>query len=132
MTSLPPHSSHDLSFKFTVVLTNIDCPLYPLTEQEDATLGVWLDIILTKKYTFYKFSSSSSPVVFAAKSNGSLRPCVDYGNLNNLTIPDPYPLLLKTNITQTISKPLVFSKLKMIKSFNQSRVSKGQEWYTAI
>ena len=131
-TALPPHSKHDLSFKLTVDLIKIDCPLYPLTEQEDAVLAAWIDEMLAKKYIFKKFSSVSSPVVFASKSDGSLRPCVDYGHLNNLTVPDPYPLPHEATIAQSIAKSRVFSKLDLVNAFNQVRVAEGQEWLTAI
>lgn len=91
-TDLPHHSANDLSFKLAVDLIKIDCPLYPLTKQEDAALGVWLEEMLAKKYIFKKFSSVSLPVVFASKFDGILRPCVDYGHLNSLTVPYSYPL----------------------------------------
>lgn len=42
-TALPPYSASDLSFKLKIDLIIIDCPLYPLTEQEDAVLGTWLN-----------------------------------------------------------------------------------------
>ncbi len=39
-------------------------------------------------------SPAGAPILFDKKSNGSPRLCVNYWNLNNLTIKNWYPLLL--------------------------------------
>jgi len=39
-------------------------------------------------------SPYGTPILFVPKPDGSLRPCVDYKNLNKLTILNKYPLPL--------------------------------------
>ena len=81
--------------------------MYLLSKREDAALSAWLDDMLLKGWIVKKQSSVSSPVVFAEKSDGSLRPCVDYTLLNNITVPDCYPLPLEASISQSIAKSRV-------------------------
>lgn len=47
-TALSPHLEINMSFKLTVDLIMIDCPLYPLTEKYDAALGTCLYEMLVK------------------------------------------------------------------------------------
>lgn len=54
-----------------------------------------------------------------------MRPCVDYGHINNLTVPDPYHLHLETTIAQLIAKSKIFSKLDLVDTFNQVLVTGG-------
>lgn len=58
-----------------------------------------------------KKSPLCSLLLFVEKANGSLRPCVDYDLLNNITYPDPYPTLLEHQITRYVEKAKIFSKL---------------------
>lgn len=74
--------------------------------------------MLAKKYIFKKFSSVSSPVVFAPKSDGTLRTCVEYIHFNNLTAPDHYLLLHDATIAQSTAKSRSFSKLNLVNAFN--------------
>ena len=41
---------------------------------------------------------SMCPAFFVEKTDGTLRPCMDYGLLNNITVPDPYPTPLEPQI----------------------------------
>ena len=54
----------------------------------------------------------SSPLHMVKKKDGSWRPCGDYRRLNNVTVPDRYPLPNIADFSSQISGSKVFSKLK--------------------
>ena len=53
------------------------------------------------------------------KKDGGWRPCGDYRRLNNLTIPDRYPLPHIADFTSRISSSTVFSRLDLQKGYYQ-------------
>ena len=53
------------------------------------------------------------------KKEGGWRPCGNYQRLNNVTIPDQYPLPNIEDFTSRISGSTVFSKLDLQKGYYQ-------------
>jgi hypothetical protein len=65
---------------------------------------------LAKGFIVPSESPAASPVLFVKKRDGSLRLCVDFRKLNNMTIKNRYPLPLIGEIFQILPKlPLVHS-----------------------
>ena len=62
---------------------------------------------------FIRSSSSpaGAPVLFAKKSDGSLRLCVDYRGLNEKTIKNRYPLPLLHDTLLYLQKAKYYTKL---------------------
>ena len=54
----------------------------------------------------------ASPVVLEPNSDGSLRFCVDYGQLNAIRIRDSYPLPRMDESIDSLAEPSVFSTIK--------------------
>ena len=129
---LPLHTKFDFEFKLTVDLIKINSPLYPLTLPEEAALDAWIDELEPKGWIVKETSPVCAPLLFVEKSDGTLRPCVDYGLLNNVTVPDPYPTPLEPQIARYVEHAKVFSKLDCMNAFNQVRIKEGQEWLTAF
>ena len=124
---LPNHSSYDFEFKLTVNLVKVRSQVYPLTLKEDEALDNWIAEMEPKGWIFKAPSPVCSPLLFVEKSDGSLRPCVDYGNVNNVPVPEPHPIPIEAQIARYIEKARVFSKLDCLNAFNQIRIKEGQE-----
>ena len=77
-------------------------------------------------------SSAGAPILFAKKKDGSLRLCVDYRGLNNITIKNKYPLPLIQELLQRLSEAKYFTKLDLKDGYNHIRMAKGEEWKTAF
>jgi hypothetical protein len=73
---------------------------------------------------FIKASQSpfASPVLFVKKANRSLRFCVDFRRLNNLTRKDRYPLPLIDKTIARLAKAKVYTKLDIRQAFYRIRI----------
>ena len=65
-----------------------------------------------------------SPLHFALKPNGSLRPVGDFKVLNRKTVLDLFPLPNLRSFTQNIAGSKIFSKVDMTKAFHQIVIDK--------
>jgi hypothetical protein len=74
----------------------------------------------------------SAPVVVAAKPNGGLRFCVDYRELNKVTVNDPYPLPRVEDSLSALAGAAVFSTIDLRSGFHQIRVSESDIMKTAF
>jgi len=85
-------------------------PIYPML----AHLLNELDKYLTKMMAEGKIAGSESPygtpILFLPKPDGSLRLCVDYRNLNKLTILYKYPLPHMDELQYRVAGAKVFPK----------------------
>ncbi|GFO41266.1 Zinc finger protein [Plakobranchus ocellatus] len=69
-------------------------------------------------------SPYASPVVVVKKKDGTNRVCIDYRQLNKLTIFDPQPMTPPADIFQGIEKDQYFSKIDLSKGYWQIPVRK--------
>ena len=74
----------------------------------------------------------SSPLHVVPKANGKLRPCGDYRRLNEMTVPDKYPLPHIHDFNERLLGAKVFSKVDLIRGYHQIPVAKEDIQKTAI
>lgn len=77
-------------------------------------------------------SSWSAPLHLVAKKDNEWRPCGDYRALNARTIPDQYCIPHIHDFTLQLRKTKVYSKIDLIKAYNQIPVAKEDIPKTAI
>ncbi|KAI2786722.1 hypothetical protein POX_g09114 [Penicillium oxalicum] len=87
-------------------------PIYPLSQKESATLEEYIKDNLKKGNIQHSKSSAGYPILFVPKKGGELRMCVDYRQLNDITIKDRHPLPLINEIQDIIQGAKYFSKTK--------------------
>jgi len=68
---------------------------------------------LWKGYTQPSKSPQTSPVFFVGKKNGKKRMVQDYQYLNKGIVKDNYPLLLISDLINTIGTKRVFTKMDL-------------------
>ncbi|CAK1591628.1 unnamed protein product [Parnassius mnemosyne] len=74
----------------------------------------------------------SSPLHLARKKNDGWRSCGDYRSLNARTIPNRYPIRHLQDFTHQLAGSTVYSKLDLIKAYNQIPVFEADVCKTAI
>lgn len=74
----------------------------------------------------------ASPLHIVAKKGGQWRFCGDYRGLNAITIPDRYPLPHIQDVTHIFNDKCIFSKIDLIKAYNQIPIADEDKEKTAI
>ena len=69
-------------------------PIYPMSAYQLDTLDKYLKEMLKQGKIVHSQSPAGASILFVPKPDGKLRLCVDYRNLNKLTILNKYPLPL--------------------------------------
>ena len=67
-------------------------------------------------------SSWGVSVLFVRKNDGSLRLCIDYRQLNQVTLKSKYPLLRVDDLLDQLRGASVFSKVDLKSGYHQVRV----------
>ena len=92
ISGLPP----DREVEFTIYLIPgtepISIPPYRMAPIELRELKAQLEELLSKGFIRPSISPWGAPVLFVKKKDGSLRLCIDYRQLNRVTIRNQYPL----------------------------------------
>ena len=93
LPGLPP--DREIEFYIDVVPSTdpISMPPYIMAPAELKELNEQLKELLDKYFIIPSSSLSGAPVLFVKKKDGSLRLCIDYRQLNKVTIKNKYPLL---------------------------------------
>ena len=82
-----------------------------------------LDKMLSRGTIRESNSPWASPVVLVAKKNGSVRVCVDYRRVNDLTKKDAFPLPKISDCLDAVSGSVYFSTLDLTSGYNQVPVA---------
>nr|GEX11079.1 reverse transcriptase domain-containing protein [Tanacetum cinerariifolium] len=82
--------------------------------------------------TLPSHSSWGAPILFVKKKDGSMRMCIDYRELNKLTIKNRYPLPRVADLFDQLQGARYFSKINLWSSYHQLRVHEGDIPKTAF
>ncbi len=66
------------------------------------------------------------------KKDGSLRPCIDYRGLNDITVKNHYSLPLMSSAFELLQGATIFTKLDLCSAYHLVRIREGDEWKTAF
>jgi len=77
-------------------------------------------------------SSWGAPVLFVKKKDGSMRYCIDYRELNQVTIKNNYPSRRIDDLSNQLKGALIFWKIDLLLGYHQLKVREEDVPKTAI
>ncbi|KAJ9539019.1 hypothetical protein OSB04_031752 [Centaurea solstitialis] len=95
---------------------------YRLAPSEMQELSSQLQEPLDKGFIRPSFSPWGAPVLFVKKKDGSFRMCIDYRELNKITIKNRYPLPRIDDLFDQLQGASYFSKIDLRSGYHQMRV----------
>jgi len=116
---LPP--SRDINFSIDLITGTgpVSAAPYRMAPAELAELKKQIEDLLEKKFIRPSASSWGAPVLLVKKKDGSSRLCVDYRQLNKLTIKNKYPLSKIDDLLDQLRGTSVFSKIDLRFGYHQ-------------
>ena len=89
--------------------------------------------LVAKKWVVPSESPWAAPILFVGKDGGkALRMCIDFRDLNALTIRDRFPLPRLDIMLQKAAQARIFSKLDLASGYHQIEVEKEHRELTAF
>nr|GFD38306.1 putative reverse transcriptase domain-containing protein [Tanacetum cinerariifolium] len=95
---------------------------YRLAPSEMKELAEQLKELSDKGFIRPSFSHWGAPVLFIKKKDGSFRMCIDYRELNKLTVKNRYPLPRIDDLFDQLQGSSVYSKIDLRLGYHQLRV----------
>jgi len=131
-SGLPEHSQWDHEIPLKEGTQPKLHKVYALNPREREELKQYVDENLKKGYIRPSASPAGYPILFVPKKNGKLRMCVDYRQLNSITIKNRYPLPLIDDLRDRLLGAQWFTALDLKGAYNLIRIKEGEEWKTAF
>jgi len=105
---------------------------YRMSASELGELKKQLEDLLDKKFVRPSVSPWGAPVLLVKKKDGSMRLCIDYRQLNKLTIKNRYPLPRIDDLMDQLVGARVFSKIDLRSGYHQIKVKDEDMQKTAF
>ena len=121
LSSLPPVREVDFGIDLEPGTAPISKAPYKMAPTELRELKEQLQKLLDKGFIRPSVSPCRAPILFVKKKDGSLRLCIDYRELNKVTIKNKYPLLRIDDLFDQLQGATVFSKIDLRSGYHQLR-----------
>ena len=107
-------------------------PIYSLGSIELETLKTYIKTNLANGFIRPSKSPTGALILLNKKPDRSLRLCMDYRGLNNITIKNRYPLPLIGESLDRLGRARRFTQLDLTNAYYRMRIREGDEWKTAF
>ncbi|KAL0549303.1 hypothetical protein IC582_013784 [Cucumis melo] len=111
---------------FAIELESDTAPIlripYRMAPAELKELKVQLKELLDKGFIRPSVSPWRAPVMFVKNKDGSMRLCIDYRELNKVTVKNRYPLPRIDDLFDQLQGATVFSKIDLRSGYHQLRI----------
>ena len=113
LPGIPPDREIDFQIKLAPGTEPISKAPYRMAPLELKELKVQMEELVNKGFVRPSTSPWGAPVLFVKKKDGSLRLCIDYRELNKVTIRNQYSLSRIDDLFDQLQGVRVFSKIDM-------------------
>ncbi|GJV76848.1 putative reverse transcriptase domain-containing protein [Tanacetum coccineum] len=132
LPGLPPPRQVEFRIDLVSGATPVARTPYRLAPSELKELSVQLQELLEKGFIRPSLSSWGAPVLFVKKKDGSFRMCIDYRELNKLTVKNRYPLPRINDLFDQLHGLSVYSKIDLRSGYHQLRIKEEDIPITAF
>ena len=122
LPGLPPQRQVEFRIDLVPGATPVAKSPYRLAPTEMQELSSQLNELHQKGFIRPSFSPWGAPVLFVKKKDGSFRMCIDYRELNKLTVKNRYPLPRIDDLFDQLQGANYFSKIDLRSGYHQLRV----------
>ncbi|KAD5802643.1 hypothetical protein E3N88_14003 [Mikania micrantha] len=122
LSSLPPERQVEFRIDLVPGASPVAKAPYRLAPSELQELASQLQELTDKGFIRPSHSPWGAPVLFVKKKDGSFRMCIDYRELNKLTIKNRYPLPRIDDLFDQLQGSAWFSKIDLRSGYHQLRV----------
>jgi hypothetical protein len=114
----------DINFSINLMpgATPVSKAPYRMSTPELKELQLQLKELLKKGYIRLSVSPWGSPVLFVKKKDGTMRLCIDFRQLNKVTVKNKYPLPRTDDLFDQLKDAKVFSKIDLQYGYHQVRI----------
>ncbi|KAL0287147.1 UNVERIFIED_CONTAM: Transposon Ty3-G Gag-Pol polyprotein [Sesamum calycinum] len=120
---LPPNREVDFTIETIPGVAPISIAPYRMAPVEWQELKKQVEELLGKGFIRPSTSPWGEPVLFAKKKDGSMRLCVDFRQLNRVTMKIKYPLPRIDNLLDQLKGATIFSKIDLRSGYWQLRIA---------
>ena len=132
LPGLPPEREVEFEIELLPGMSPISQAPYRMAPAELKELKVQLQELLDKGFVRPSFSPWGAPVLFVRKKDGTLRLCIDYRQLNKVTVRNKYPLPRIEDLFDQLQGATVFSKIDLRSGYHQLRIKESDVPKTAF
>ncbi|GKC68506.1 putative reverse transcriptase domain-containing protein [Tanacetum coccineum] len=122
LPSIPPTRQVEFQIDLMLGAAPVARALYRLAPSEMKELLDQLKELSDKGFIRPSSSPWGAPVLFVKKKDGSFRMCIDYRELNKLTVKNRYPLPRIDDLFDQLQGSSVYSKINLRSGYHQLRV----------
>ncbi|KAA3466383.1 Retrotransposon protein [Gossypium australe] len=126
LPGIPLEREIEFSVKLDLGTTSISCMPCRITPVELKDLKEHLRDFLSKCFIRPSVSPWGAPILFVKKNDGSMRLCIDYCQLNEVTLKNKYPLPKIEDLFDQLSGTSIFSKIDLRSGYYQIKI-KGED-----
>src|SRR5262249_22399571 len=132
LLGLPPKQEIDFEIELMANTEPISKALYRMGPIELMELKKQLQELLDQGFIRPSVSPWGAPVLFVKKKDGSMRLCIDYRELNKVTIKNRYPLPRIDDLFDQLQGASVFSRIDLRSGYHQLRIKPEDVTKTAF
>ncbi|GJU82977.1 putative reverse transcriptase domain-containing protein [Tanacetum coccineum] len=122
LSGLPPQRQVEFRIDLFPGATPVAKSPYRLAPSEMQELSEQLQELKDKGFIWPSHSPWGAPVLFIKKKDGSMRMCIDYRELNKLTVKNRYPLPRIDDLFDQLQGERYFYKMDLWSGYHQLRV----------
>ncbi|GJV36651.1 putative reverse transcriptase domain-containing protein [Tanacetum coccineum] len=122
LPGLPPSRQVEFRIELVPGAAPVARAPYRLAPSELKELSDQLKELLEKGFIRPSSSPWGAPVLFVKKKDGSFRMCIDYRELNKLTVKNRYPLPRIDDLFDQLQGSSIYSKIDLRSGYHQLRI----------